>query len=329
MARALLKVAVMTKATALATALLLAVTLGCGKKDKDKAASTKPTETVEPAAPVAPTPPPAPAAPTYSPEAAKALVSEMVKCTSDYGCAALDTLVSFGPKAAPELLSVARDPAASKDARGLAITALTKIKAPEAGLPLIEAANAVADDFMLQGDLYEAAGASGGQPVFDALIAEYAKAFASTDDDRDIPLRGGLRAFPAESVAWAKANLPKAKDDHTAYADLITDSAAAADLPTVVELLGATKDVMARNRLAAKAIELGDTAHFDVFIVGLKSKDQYDRSDSANFLADVADKAPADKKAELIDLLQKGKAGDQGGLTAMGYDKALKALGAP
>ncbi len=186
-----------------------------------------------------------------------------------------------------------------------------------------------ADENVHNRKMYEAAGASGGQPVFDALIAEYAKAFASTDDDRDIPLRGGLRAFPAESVAWAKANLPKAKDDHTAYADLITDSAAAADLPTVVEMLGATKDVMARNRLAAKAIELGDTAHFDVFIVGLKSKDQYDRSDSANFLADVADKAPADKKAELIDLLQKGKAGDQGGLTAMGYDKALKALGAP
>lgn len=319
----------MTKVTALATALLLAATLGCGKKDKDKSASTKPTETVAPA-PVAPapTPPPVAAAPTYSPEAARALVSGMVKCASDYGCAEFDALVAFGPKAAPELLTVVRDPAAGKDARVLAVTALTKIKAPEAGLPLIEVANAMTDDSMLQSDLYKAAGASGGQPVFDALIAEYVKAIASTDDNRDIPLRGGLRAFPAESIAWVKVNLPTAKDDHSSYADLVTDSAVAADLPTVVELLGATKDVMARNRLAAKAIALGDVAHFDVFIAGLKSKDQYDRSDSANFLADVADKAPADKKAELIDLLQKGKAGDQGAYTASGYDEALKALGA-
>jgi hypothetical protein len=123
--------------------------------------------------------------------------------------------------------------------------------------------------------------------------------------------------------------MAKAKDDQTYYADLITDSATAADLPTIVELLGVTKDLMARHRLAAKAIALGDAAHFDVFVAGLKSKDVYDRSDAANFLADVADKAPAELKAELIELLQKGKAGDSGGLTAMGYDKALKLLGAP
>ena len=256
-------------------------------------------------------------------------IRDRVKCSSEFGCAPLDALVAFGAQAAPEVLSLAADATATKDARGLAATVLGKIKAPDAGLPLIAAANAIADDFMLQGDLYEAAGASGGQPVFDALIAEYVKAIASTDDDRDIPLRGGLKAFPAESVAWASATMPKAKDDHSSYADLITDSATAADLPTIVELLGVTKDLMARHRLAAKAIALGDTAHFDVFVAGLKSKDVYDRSDAANFLADVADKAPAELKAELIELLQKGKAGDSGGLTAMGYDKSLKALGAP
>ena len=126
-----------------------------------------------------------------------------------------------------------------------------------------------------------------------------------------------------------KSNLPKAKDNHTGYADLVTDSATAADRPAIALMLGATKDVMARNRLAAKAIELGDQAHFGVFVAGLSSKDVYDRSDSANFLAQVAEHAPADLKPQLIELLTKGKAGDSGGLTAMGYDEALKKLGAP
>lgn len=141
-------------------------------------------------------------------------------------------------------------------------------------------------------------------------------------------MRAGLKAFPAESVAWVKAKLPKAKDDPSSYADLITDSATATDLPTIVELLGKTKNVMARDRLAGKAIELGDVNHFDVFVTGLKSDDQYDRSDAAGFLAEVADKVPADQRAALIELLQKGMAGDQGGLTAIGYQDALKKLGA-
>ena len=59
-------------------------------------------------------------------------------------------------------------------------------------------------------------------------------------------LRHGLGAFPAESVAWVKANMAKAKDDQTYYADLITDSATAADVPTIVELLGVTKDLIPR-----------------------------------------------------------------------------------
>lgn len=318
----------MSKLTALAAVLLLSTSLACGKKKSSDGETAAPAKPTAPAPAPTPAPAPAPpAAPTYSAEAAKAAVAELGKCTSEYGCAALDTLVGFGAPAAPDLLALAIDAAASADARKIAAAGLIKLKAPDVGAKLIEAANAVKDDSMLQGDLYEAAGASGGQATFDALIAEYGKAIASLDDDRDIPLRGGLKAFPAESVAWVKANLPTAKANHTGYCDLITDSATAADLATVVELLGATKDLMARHRLAAKAIELGDATHFDVFVAGLSSDDQYDRSDAANFLADVADKAPADLKAKLVELLQKGKAADQGGLTAMGYDAALKKLG--
>lgn len=311
----------------LALCSFLVAALACGgkKSDDGKPAAAKPTEP----APVAakPAEPPPPPAPTYSPEAAKALVGEMAACSSEYGCKPFETLVGFGAAAAPELLTLAGDTAASSDARRMAASALTKIKAPDAGLRLVELGNGVADDSMLQGDLYEAAGASGGQPVFDALIAEYAKAAASTDDDREIPLRDGLRAFPAQSVAWAKDTLAKAdKSNQTPQADLITDSATAGDLPAIVEMLGVAKDQMAKHRLAAKAIALGDTAHFGVFVAGLKSKDQYDRSDAANFLADVADKVPADLKPELISLLEAGKAADRGGLTARGYEQALGKL---
>lgn len=316
--------------TTVATALLLAALTLTACKKKEEAAADKP----EPTDPVAkptelPAEPPKPVAAIYSPEAAKKAIGEMAACSSTSSCDAYKTLVGFGATAAPDLLAFVADKSASTDARGMAAEALAEIKAPDAGPKLVEIANGVGDEGMLQGDLYEAAGKSGGQATFDALIAEYVKAIASTDDNRDIPLRKGLRGFPAESVAWVKENLPKAKADHSSYTDLITDSAKAADLPTIVELLGATKDVMARNRLAAKAIELGDKAHFDVFVTGLSSKDVYDRSDSANFLAKVAEHAPADLKPKLVELLTKGKAGDAGGMTAGGYDEALQKLGAP
>ena len=55
------------------------------------------------------------------------------------------------------------------------------------------------------------------------MIAAYAKADADTDDDREIPLRGGLRAFPTESLAWASAQLAlksKGTPSQTGFADL-------------------------------------------------------------------------------------------------------------
>ena len=331
LARPLLMVGAMNRTLTLSLVLGLALA-ACKKKEDAPAGGTAAATGAATATAAPPPPPPAPdaaVAAAYSADAAKKALGELAACSTQYNCAAYTTLVGFGPAAAPDLVAALGDPAVTKDTRRLIAAAIAEIKPPDVGPKLVEIAN-TADDSMLQGDLYEAAGASGGRATFDALIAEYKKAIASLDDDRDIPLRSGLRAFPAESVAWAKENLPKAKKDHTAYADLITDSAQAADLPAVVEMLGQTKDPMAKNRLAAKAIELGDTAkeRFDVFVAGLSSKDVYDRSDTANFLAKVADKVPAEMKAQLVELLQKGKAGDSGGLTSMGYDEALKKLGA-
>jgi len=322
----------MNRAAMLALTAALGLSFATGCKKEEEAASQPPvTKPADPVAPPTEPPPEAkPVAAAYSPEAGKQAISELSACSSQYGCPAFETLVGFGGAAVPELLALVGDLNASKDARGLGAATLAKIASPDAGLKLIEIANALpGEDSLLAGDLYEAAGKSGGQPTFDALIAAYATAIASSDDNRDIPLRGGLRGFPTESVGWVKATMPSAKDNYTGYADLLTDSASAVDLPLLNELLGQTKHVMARNRIAAKAIELGDKAHFDVFVAGLSSKDGYDRSDAANFLANVAQDAPADLKPTLVELLYKGKAGDAGGITSMGYNQSLKKLGAP
>lgn len=338
-ARGLLMVRAMLRTrslTIVALALLGLAACGGKKSEGDKAKDT-PTAgsagsgsaAVAPAPTPSPAPPPPPPAPTYSPDAAKAAIAKLGDCVIPDNCEGYKTLVGFGPQAAPDLLAAIADPASSKDTKEMAAAAVGALKQPDLGPKLVELGNAEQDS-LVQDDIYGAAGESGGQATFDALIAAYAQAIGSVDDDRDIPLRKGLRAFPKESLAWAGTAIAakgKGAPDPTGVADLFTDSAQAADLPAVVDALGKTKDVMARHRLAAKAIELGDTAHFDVFVTGLSSKDQYDRSDAANFLAQVADKAPADLKPKLVELLQKGKAGDQGGLTAMGYDEALKKLG--
>jgi 6,7-dimethyl-8-ribityllumazine synthase len=329
-ARALLMVGAMlrTRSLTIITAALLAFAACGGKKKAAEDKEAPPTEVAAPTTP--PTPPPPPPPPVYSPEAAKAQIAKLGDCVIPDNCEPYKILVGFGPQVGPDVLAALGDAAVSKEAKRMAAEVIGALKLPDAGPRLIELASA-SDDHMLQSDLFEAAGASGGQATFDLLVAEYAKAIEDLDDDRDIPLRAGLRKFPAESIAWARAQFAKqgkAAPDQTGLADLFTDSAAAADLPAVVESLGKTKDAMARHRLAAKAIELGDTSHFAVFTAGLSSKDEYDRSDAANFLARVADKVPADQKAAFIELLQQAKAGDRGGLTSMGYDEALKKLGA-
>lgn len=318
-----------------ALALLGAAACG-GKKEKEKDQEPAAGSVAAPAPAPAPstttatpTPPAAPAATAYSADAAKQAIAKLGACVITDGCEPYRTLVGFGAAAAPDLLAALADPATEKETRRMAAETLGDLKLPAMGPKLVELGNTTGDA-LERGDLYEAAGKSGGQATFDALIAAYAQAIGSVDDDRDIPLRQGLKAFPAESIAWATGAIAakgKGAPDPTGAADLFTDSATAADLPAIVAALGATKEVMARDRLAAKAIELGDPAHFDVFVAGLSSKDEFDRSDAANFLADVADQAPADVRPKLIELLKKGKAGDEGGLTSMGYDEALKKLG--
>jgi hypothetical protein len=306
--------------------LILTTAFACGGKKEDKP-SAKPADpktdtTATDPKPEAPKPD---EAPKYSPENAKKLAAELAACTSEIGCKAYEALASFGAQAAAELLAFATDASAKPEARAIAAKALGKAKVADAGPKLVEAGNKV-DDSLRQGDFYEAAGECGGQATFDALIGEYAKAMTSSDDDRENPLRKGLRKFPAESLAWAKAELPKTKEQ-TSVADLVDDTAT--DAAAVQALLAVAKDPMARNRLAKKAIELGanDPKLWDVFLTNLASKDQYDRADAGNFLAHVVAKVPEDKKAKFVELLKKANEGPKDPMLKGGLEKSLKALG--
>lgn len=308
----------------------LTAAFACGGKKEDqpstKPVDPKPETKAEPAAtdpkPEAPKPD---EAPKYSPDAAKKYAGELATCSSEFNCKPFEALVSFGPQAAPELLAIATDASAKLEGRRLAAKALGKAKVADAGPKLVEAANKF-EDSLAQGDFYEAAGECGGQPTFDALIAELTKAAASTEDRREIPLRKGLSKFPTETLAWAKAELPKAKKQVT-VADLVVDTATSAE--AVQELLPAAKDPMARNRLASKALELGatDPKLWDVFLTALASKDQYDRADAGNFLERVADKVPEDKKAKFVELLKKALEGRKDPMLKGGLEKSLKKLG--
>jgi hypothetical protein len=313
----------------LLAALLLTAAFACGGKKEDppggKLADPKMDPKGEKPATDPASEPPKAEAPKYSPDDAQKYAAELATCSSEFNCKPFEALVGFGPQAAPELLALATDGTAKLEGRRLAAKALGKAKVADAGPKLVDAANKL-DNSLAQGDFYEAAGECGGQATFDALIAELGKAMASTADRREIPLRKGLSKFPKETLAWAKAELPKAKKQ-VPIADLVDDTAT--DAAMVQDLLPAAKDPMARNRLAKKAIELGasDPKLWDVFLTSLASKDQYDRADAGNFLAPVAAKVPEDKKAKLVELLRKALEGPKDPMLKGGLEKSLKALG--
>jgi HEAT repeat protein len=292
--------------------------LGC--KGEEKKEAPKPAPVVD----KAPPPEPAkPAEPVYSPEAAAKLVAAMETCEYDFSCDAYKTLVGFGAKAAPEIAKLACDAAKPAKGRSVAAKALAEIKDPASGKALFDAARAE-KDFMLRGDLFDAAGKSGSDEVLAA-----AGALFLTDEGWEIrvELMKSIAPFGKKAFDWAAAELPKRKDKFTSsLADVLGETATAAELAALQELLGKTKDVMARNLLASKLIELGDLTQFPVLLAGLESKDVYDRSHAAGQVAKVADKVPADLKDKFIKALEAGKAGDSGGMTAMGYDEALKVL---
>ncbi len=267
----------------------------------------------------------APRAYIYSEEAGKEALEAMTQCANPYTCDALDTLVGFGKKVSPDLSDLAVNAKNSESVRKVALEALKQIKDPAVGLDLFEAAKAE-EEFMVRRELFKVAGESGGDEAFDAMIAYYASEDAK---EHRTDMRSGLRAFGAQKIfGWASENYPEEADSQVRFADLIGDASEAASKEAVVALIAKTTDVMAKHRLAKVAVELGDDAQLEILIAGLKSDDQYDRSDAANFLQDVTEKIPEAQRAEVIELVKAAKGKDQGGLTTRGFDSVLKKLSA-
>jgi HEAT repeat protein len=288
-----------------------------GATDTPPPVNTKIAEVADPGA--------QPAAVAYSADVAAAAIAKLEACENEYSCEPLKTLVAFGDNVSKDLLAIAVDATKKSELRSIAAAALSKIKDPSVGVALFEAAK-VEEDFSLRSDLFKGAGASGGDATFTAMIEYYA---SDDSDDHRTGMRSALRNFDgAKLFAYAVENYPSDKDKEVRFADLVNDAGESATKEKVVELIGKSKHMMARHRLANAAVTLGDVSQISVLIDGLKSDDQYDRSDAANFLQGVAEQIPADQKQAVIDLVTAAKKKDKGGLTSRGYDAVLKKLGA-
>lgn len=322
----------MVRATKVAVwALVVSVGAGCGGQKAEAPAVAPPAQVAAPA--VAP-PEEAPAeadtaapeAPKYTPEAAESLVKQMASCEYDFDCAAYEPLVAFGPAAGPQLLALAMDEGKAAKARGVAVLALGA-SGSKVDVAALYASVKKADDYSLSSAFDKVVGtlAAGDDAFRDAARAEYVGA------EDAMAARHVLQALPG-SLDWALTQLegehPPELD--VRFADLVGDLATAAELPRIQALLDGdrVKDAMARHRLAAEAIALGDTSRYGVLLAGLASRDVYERADAANFFAKVAKGVPPAEKDKAIKLLKAGLAKDPGGLTATGYQQSLEALGA-
>ncbi len=301
--------------------LLFAFALpACKSDDASKKAapaepSAKPTDLAEPTEP---------AAASYSPEAATAALAEMAKCDSQYSCEVLETLVGFGDKVSADLSKVALDSSKKKEQREVALAGLAKIKDPAHAMALFEAAK-VEEDFILRGQIFDAAGASADETTINAMLDHYV-----SDDSKPhrTDMRSSLRKYDNTKLfAWAVDKYPADEKLQVRYADLISDAKDGGDAAKVVALIGKTTNLMAQHRLAKTAVELDDMTQLDLLIKGLSHDNVYDRSDAANFLAQVHKKIPAERHAEIVEAVTAAKANDQGGLTSRGYDTLLKKLG--
>ena len=162
-----------------------------------------------------------------------------------------------------------------------------------------------------------------------ALTAQYDKENHGDMNEHLVPLADGIAGFGPKALDYAKTKMKGAKDE-AKYADIITRVATPADRDTVVALAGTAKDLMANNRLASKAIELGatDAKLWDILMKGFASDSPYDHGDAGNFLAPIIDKAPADKKAKIHDLVKKALDKDpKDPMIEDGLTKTLAALG--
>ena len=117
--------------------------------------------------------------------------------------------------------------------------------------------------------------------------------------------------------------------DQVKYIDVIVEVAQPGDRAALVGMVATTKDQMAKDRLAAKAIAFGatDTALWDVLIAGLSSPNGFERDDAGRAVEDIAGKIPADRKPKVIELIKKALAAENDPMLQGGLQGTLKKLG--
>jgi len=265
-------------------------------------------------------------APVFSEEAAAELFAAIEACTSRLACEPLDTLAGFGADVAPQARALVADEGTPPQTRGLIMTLMGELALEVDLVPLYEAVRA-SDDRDLRAGFESLLAALA--PTHDALAESLRADLLDEDRVLQLPVRRMLRHVGG-TLEWAFERLEGEHDERhaTTFADLIADLAEAEHLPRVIALIEAAPRVMARHRLAAAAIALGDRSHFGVLLDGLRLDNPFDRADAANLLARVADHLPAEHRDEAIDLLRAGLERAAGDLTAGGFEQSLRALGA-
>jgi hypothetical protein len=218
-------------------------------------------------------------------------------------------------------VKVAVDGKKHKYAREVATKVLIELKVPGTGMQLFDAAKAETD-FLVRGPLYAAAGASGDDAVFEA-----AKKHLMTEAGWDARLEIGKAILPfgKKTFAWASQEIVKTKkfSEVSRLATLMRQTATKDDVAVIQGILPKIEDSMSRGDLAVALIGFGDTKQFDVLLTGLKSEDNLERNQAGDQLERVADKLPAERKAEFVAAVEAAKASD----TANTYNDWPKLLG--
>lgn len=304
--------------------------VGCKDKSPKKAPEvenaakpldTKPLDTSKPAKPTS--------IPAYSPQAAKTAFSEMEQCTDEYECEPALLLATFGANVSEQLTTVALDKTKTKAHRKSATVALSRLKDLKQGAPLLAGAQDP-ENKEVAALLYLAAAKNGGSDVHKEILNVHLTAAKASQDIGYLNLSDAIEVFDKKDVvAWASAAYPANEQEQLTRAQLLYDASAGATLVEIETLLTATTHPIATLMLAAAAVSLDGEKHLEVLIDGVKNEDPFHRLSSAQYLADVSTKIPAERRAEIVELVtaaRKNDTGEEGGMNKEDYSTFLETL---
>ena len=181
---------------------LCVVSLSCGNHDDAAKSISDPAPVAGKSA--------EPAKAAFSADGATHALDALASCTSQYNCAAFDTLAGFGAAAGPQLVALISDLGKPEKLRGLVAILIGKAKLPDAGPKLVEIGLA-SRDVTIQHDFLVAAGECGGDATFAALTAQYDQENHGDMQEHLVELGYGLKGFPDKAKAWAMGAMPKAR----------------------------------------------------------------------------------------------------------------------